>query len=345
MAHWDSIKQNVANLRKSYDQRLAAGIDGRGDDRKLPDPDLSGVTNDNEPDHETVKHLELFVTAIETHVAYSLTLRQKIRNRELQKICFSDLWHLFNPGDLILNHVSSRSTRSYAYKVFCVSGGRRDATDSDDIYRKVSQQLNPLLLQVLFWEYDGSKVSPVMHELQIQPYSGEKLITELAYFPKQFAADESRTKDLLDRGRHFINSRYGHAMYEESVSHDGQFVEGEFFVDFKSGYESDNRDITRPRQDDIELPRPSSDETEYYQNRVVSTPTRRYLFQEDEEVDVARCEEFLKGDSFPGSRSDEEVKEMDDEHVLLLPDYVVAYSLRTKEWCKSAIVYPLCCAN
>ncbi|KAK8073062.1 AAA family ATPase [Apiospora saccharicola] len=268
---------------------------------------------------------------METHLAHAFALRRMIRDRQLQKIGFADLWHLFNPGDLVVNHVSSKDTRSYAYQIFCVTGGRRDA--------EVHGQLNPLLLRAVAYEYNGVSLGPAIYHLEIQPYSGEKLITDLNYFPKQFAADGNRIQYLLDRGHSFIKSRYGLCTYEGSVSHDNQFVEGEFFVDFKSGYESETAGIPRPKMNKIMAPSSSRNETDYYQDGP-DMLTTRYIFDQDEKVDVGRCEEFLKDSSFPRSTPDGDIDKLEEERLLLLPDSVLGFSLRTKEWCKSIVI---CC--
>ncbi|KAK8121677.1 hypothetical protein PG984_010347 [Apiospora sp. TS-2023a] len=260
--------------------------------------------------------------------AYAFALRRMIRGRQLQKMGFADLWHLFNPGDLVVNHVSSKDTRSYAYQVFCVTGGRRDA--------EVHGQLNPLLLRAVAYEYNGVSLGPAIYHLEIQPYSGEKLITDLNYFPKQFAAGGNRIQDLLDRGHSFIDSRYGLCTYEGSVSYDNQFVEGEFFVDFKSGYESETAGIARPKMDKIVAPSSSRSETDYYQDGP-DMLTTRYIFDEDEKVDVGRCEEFLKDSSFPRSTPDGDIDKLEEERLLLLPDSVLGFSLRTKEWCALSV--------
>lgn len=65
-------------------------------------------------------HLQVFLSAIDWHLGSLLKLRKAIRDRAIAKIRFEHLWHLFQPGDLV---VTSRQP-CQAYRVIHISGGR-----------------------------------------------------------------------------------------------------------------------------------------------------------------------------------------------------------------------------
>ena len=165
-------------------------------------------------------HLQLLIQTMVLHLGSLTTLHKAIRDRAVSKIRFEDLWHLFQPGDLV---VTSRQPYQ-AYRVLHVSGGRPLLTTTDiarsdkDPEAKPSSyrsQVSPFTVDCVRFDYDGEKFGSVQDSFSIFEYEEDRMIIKLDVYPMSYAekADEL-TKTLLDRGRRFAeyqgfqNKRY-----------------------------------------------------------------------------------------------------------------------------------------
>ena len=166
-------------------------------------------------------HLQLLIQTMVLHLGSLTTLHKAIRDRAVSKIKFEDLWHLFQPGDLV---VTSRQPYQ-AYRVLHVSGGRtlltttdiaRSDTDPEAKSTSYRSQVSPFTVDCVRFDYDGEKFGPVQDSIIIFKYEEDRMITKLDVYPMSYAekADEL-TKKLLDRGRRFAEYKsFQHKRYE-----------------------------------------------------------------------------------------------------------------------------------
>lgn len=158
-----------------------------------------------------VDYLQLTVKFIDTDLADIQTLRRQISDGTLQKISFDNLWHLFNPGELIVNRGHYQ-----AYRVLHVAGGRplfssgRPLDGGDDDDREPASEMHrdwtrsDFDIDCFSMFFDGEEIVPVPQQITIPEYGGERAITSLAVFPLKFLKDKvSVRKALLERGRRF----------------------------------------------------------------------------------------------------------------------------------------------
>ena len=166
-------------------------------------------------------HLQLFLQTMVLHLESLTTLRKAIRDRALSKIRFEDLWHLFQPGDLV---VTSRQPYQ-AYRVLHVSGGRPLLTttdfahsDDDPEAKPTSHpsQVSPFTVDCVRFDYDGENFGPVQDSISIFKYEEDRMITKLDVYPMSCAENADKlTKTLLDRGRRFAEYKgFQHKRYE-----------------------------------------------------------------------------------------------------------------------------------
>ena len=167
-------------------------------------------------------HLRLLVETIDLHLGSLLTLRNAIRDRSLSKIRFEHLWHLFQPGDLVVT-----SKQPYqAYRVIHASGGRPLLTTKEvllddrpiqerQIFRRQSQ-LSPFKIDCVRFDFDGEKFGPVQDTISIFEYEEDRMITKLDVYPMTYAEKEEEVMNsLLDRGRRFAEYRdFKHRRYD-----------------------------------------------------------------------------------------------------------------------------------
>lgn len=165
-------------------------------------------------------HLQLLLTVLDENLGDLLILRKAISEKSLKKIEFEHLWHLFQPGILV---VTAKSPRQ-AYRVLHVSGGRSLMTtqplldrgspvDQQDTSRKSKR--SPFRLDCIKYDFDGEVFGPLQETLSLVEYNDEKKITELDVYPMEFSEDQTAlNRVLIERGRQFAGfHKFKHKRY------------------------------------------------------------------------------------------------------------------------------------
>lgn len=163
-----------------------------------------------------------------------MSLRRSIADGTLVEIHFEDLWHLFNPGDVVITRQASESDQWRAYKVLHVTGGRpiidepnNSGCDSlpsigyqEDLDRDrnevlgLSKKVTPFVIDCFYIDFDGYKYGPRPRRFVIQEYPGQRAITSLDAFPAKFCKDGNVREALVDRGQRFVQvARQSHKQY------------------------------------------------------------------------------------------------------------------------------------
>ncbi|TGO34358.1 hypothetical protein BHYA_0200g00030 [Botrytis hyacinthi] len=132
------------------------------------------------PPHETslacidtrVAHLKCLIEFMHHDLKHVFELRQQIKEFCVSEIAFTDLWHLFSPGDLIVTYPMSR-----AYRVFHTSGGRLRLSEPELFEKKAI--CSPFNINCFYMKSDWKVVGPVHETLRISEYAGTKSISEL----------------------------------------------------------------------------------------------------------------------------------------------------------------------
>ena len=167
-------------------------------------------------------HLQLLVNTFDSHFSPLLILHKAIRDREISKIKFEYLWHLFQPGDVV---VTSRKP-CQAYRVVHVSGGRplltttdvsgRDNTAESKPTLRRQSKVSPFSIDCVRFDFDGENFGPVQDKIFIQEYEEERIITKLDVYPIHYAErGENLSKTLIDRGGRFAEySSFQHKRYQ-----------------------------------------------------------------------------------------------------------------------------------
>ena len=158
---------------------------------------------------DTVEHLRCLVEFITVDLQEILEIRSQIRDGSLRFIAFEHLWHLFNPGDVIL----SAPPKFEAYRVIHVSNGRKclglmesvDGENEDDglVFLK-SLPVNPFAIHCFSMNFDGQRFGPFQLYKEIKYYYGKHAISTLDVVPSKFADRETNfLRDLVRRGKRF----------------------------------------------------------------------------------------------------------------------------------------------
>ncbi|THV52235.1 hypothetical protein BGAL_0085g00260 [Botrytis galanthina] len=156
--------------------------DGRSDRKvRFRDPPSScEVCDIVYPPHETplacidtrVAHLKCLIEFMDHDLKHVFELRRQIKDGSVTEIAFTDLWHLFNPGDLIVTYPMSR-----AYRVFHTSGGRLRLSKPELFEKKAV--CSPFNINCFYMKSDWKVIGPVHETLRISEYAGKKSVLEL----------------------------------------------------------------------------------------------------------------------------------------------------------------------
>ncbi|PGH05352.1 hypothetical protein AJ79_06821 [Helicocarpus griseus UAMH5409] len=344
MSFWDEIQKELPVLVKQFIEDYGQSPDEELDLIKEEPPigpldkEATEKKNKRRKARDEIIHWKCLIDFVPLYLREPIDLRVRIAERKIEKISFKNLWYLFSPGDVIVGREPFGQHKMQAYQVFSVTKGRYNMKNAlkDE---KASADRDPLELQCFYLDFDGDAIDLREEILKIKPYVGLKKIVDLDFYPKDYCSDSDKTlmETLRKRGENFIDYRYCHGSYDGITTRFNlEHVDGEVFVDFKSGYEENP--VWKKETGNfgkISPPECSSDETyepSCTMKKCTSCSNVVYL---DEQVDIKRCEAFNKSDRLPkrvpNSKADDLKKEK-SEYLYLLPRHLLAYGLRTKQW-------------
>ena len=157
----------------------------------------------------------------------------KFEDATHRKVYFSDLWHLFKPGEEVLTSLANKSgdliqeksngkdasgptplvfrrgNERYqtAWRVLRTVNGRPNLTsgdedDNEDDPPKV--RMNAFQLRCYYIDFDGKRFCPVTHLFKIKPFEGLRDVNSLEIYPTRFAENATAVRDtLVKRGQMF----------------------------------------------------------------------------------------------------------------------------------------------
>jgi hypothetical protein len=173
--------------------------------------------------------LECLVEFMDNDMADIFAVRKKVQDGILKTIAFEYLWHLFEPGDIILQRPkATQKQQLQAFTVIHVTGGRISFDPGRRLFRKENKDLyeedeglekyNSMLLQsasritpfcvdCVYTDCDGQVIGPVCRRFVIVPYVGEMAIESLEIYPAKFDSNYSSIMEsLLNRGQSFLSA-------------------------------------------------------------------------------------------------------------------------------------------
>ncbi|KAF2122822.1 hypothetical protein BDV96DRAFT_561438 [Lophiotrema nucula] len=177
---------------------------------------MKHVVNEWSTDVEVRK---TFQCLLEFMNQYLKPVTEKIRSRETDKVRFPDLWHLFRSGDEIVTKQfgSNDQDKAMAMRVLRTNGGRRhihpttapsfDSTRLPELEDRIQpvNGVNPFVVHAWYLDFDGSHLTPVRKRVVIQPYVGERNITDLEVHPIKYAPNYMELRaSLIARGKRFV---------------------------------------------------------------------------------------------------------------------------------------------
>lgn len=274
-----------------------------------------------------------------------------------RNVRFSELWHLFQPGQLI--YINNRDVPQKVWRVLQTTGGRRylrppypdEMINGLPPKRSRNNGYSEFILDCYSLDYDGSRFAPSFNCFTISKFDDARLIDSLPVYPISIAQKEHilDREAFMGRGQQFVEcTKICHRYYSgRSLVRNGngtrlpfrsdsdddraqmlisETIEGEVMIDFDRAFQRNpdwlpsfhelKSSVMDPRECE-------EDETDPFEEKV----------EQDDVWDRRRRDEFINGDElklFPWPRG----IEPSGDDLLLLPDRVFGFVLRSRKWGK-----------
>jgi hypothetical protein len=218
--------------------------------------------------------LEQLPCLLEFMDTYITRKRAYLNSPTCNNIAFSDIWHLFKPGDFVISN-----DRKQAYRVINVSSPPHKGTDrwsyfyASEKENEKSRAQSDISIDCVYIHYDGKKFGPVLKRFKIRRFEGERLVTTLDIYPFRFCASSGLRgpavkskqegsdaeevmetsiarlrKKLIERGEMFVEVAGIKHMYYTglTVNEPRDEVESQVVIDFEEAFASENKREWRP---------------------------------------------------------------------------------------------------
>jgi hypothetical protein len=278
---------------------------------------------------------------------YIVPARQRLA-KETGTVRFSDLWYVFPIGSLI--YVKDKAIPQKVWRVVQRTGGRRYLSQPADMpVGDYTRKYTPFTLDCYHLDYDGNHYVPVYQRFQVNRFEGSQQLASLAVYPLHIAEREKTINrpHLLARAKTFIEcTQISHRYYDgrsqfrspkgdrlvdmvegamlnyANVSWHSERIISEVMVDFERAFE------------EVSEWRPGID-SHYCYSMDVNERGDTMGIDRDEIWDMRFYDEFIEAEQQKWKaweRHNSGPTEEDD--LLLLPDRVFAFVLRTRKWGK-----------
>lgn len=317
----------------------------------------------------SIFQLECLDDFVRTELKDVIGLRERIESGALESIDFSDLWHLFKPGDTV---ISTENGYEQLYTVYSITGGQiqtRARTlrevqfhDPNEPVEDASEKLlrneaygigtwTTLRIDCYYMCFNGAKVGPIRALKRIKHYAGQRKVTELPIYPAHYHSDgDLLLKRMEERGRKHLSST-GHQSYDglsvpprtDSLSPSAQQIQpishkkySEFQEDIQADVFVDftqfyqDTPSQKPRLGSLPKSLPDTIESEE------SFPESKFNYRRlsGHKIDVKLFNDFMTV-----NRSNLELVKSEcalerADYLRLLPHAVPGYSFQARKWCK-----------
>lgn len=205
----------------------------------------SSRSNDSEPldtaSEAAFQHLSCLVDFLDLIRAR----RQYLLSGTCSKVTFADVWHLFKPGDEVLD-----KEQRQAYRILSVnSSGHRTLPPWRDLDAEELEGDEPvIILHGVYITFDGTLLGSIGKPFKIERFEGEEDITSLPVLPLRMIKDQDSEastdgaafrQDLIDRGRMFVKMARSSPMhYNGPLIFPKEEVDSQVVIDFEQAFAS-----------------------------------------------------------------------------------------------------------
>ncbi|CAJ0551548.1 Ff.00g114780.m01.CDS01 [Fusarium sp. VM40] len=193
----ESLAAEAILTEQSTTAMRQTSADDEKEDARSVQEETSAVP-DPEGYSESETALEHMTCLIEFMDQYILKRVRYLESSSCEKIFFSDIWHLFKPGD----HVMSADGKQ-VYQVFNVISHPHVGTDRWSKFTKEMEDSSDesidddISIQCVFIHFDGQQIGPVLETFSIPKFDGEKLVTSLRVYPIRFQVRKRLDRQIM----------------------------------------------------------------------------------------------------------------------------------------------------
>lgn len=349
------LMQHNNDIRNLYKQlKTKFGPDGldASEDNQGPEHRYRGDVAKNEEDNspldtygtdQAYKELGCLIELMDD----DLKGLKQLEDASVTKIPFSELWHIFRPGDEVITAQKPIN----AYRVLHVTGGRPylsppeekdDDSDSESKPYRLPEKSSDFVVNCYQVNFNGNKFGPVAHSFNIQKYDGLRDITTLSVYPLKFAKNSSEIRETLSaNGQTFLDvSRGGHVQYRGLNLHELEEIDSEIVVDFHAAlWDSQDKDKNWLFKIDFGIQPPASAN----KAEVIMVDAdgclqpncgeNDYVFN-DLTLDLKRMEDFLMDKTWLTDVRylSDDPNDIPRKDLILFPYRLFAFVLRDRKW-------------
>ncbi|KAH8196619.1 hypothetical protein TruAng_009213 [Truncatella angustata] len=185
-----------------------------------------------DPELEEIQCLLSFIDIIKKK-------QQAFDDCSCKKVTFSDIWLLFNPGDVV---ITKKVTQAYrVIKVVNPTHRYKDPREkksrSWQDQTKAEIEDTPVQVNVVRIEFDGSSLGPVKSTINIKRFDGEKDIQSLPIYPLKFSTQPQHRASLIERGKLFMEvSPRKHMHFSGITLENRDEVDSQVIIDFDEAF-------------------------------------------------------------------------------------------------------------
>ncbi|RYC56379.1 hypothetical protein CHU98_g9835 [Xylaria longipes] len=138
-----------------------------------------------------------------------------------------DIWHLFKPGDFVMERDSRHSRQAYRV-ISVISTPHKGSVNAKSPWLRFLKDHNGeereecICIDCVYVDFDGVSLGPVQREFKIKRFEGEKIIKSLDLCPLNMPEDREIWEKLKERGRNFLDVAGVMVDFEEAFLVNGQ---------------------------------------------------------------------------------------------------------------------------
>ncbi|KAI1737676.1 hypothetical protein F4680DRAFT_427597 [Xylaria scruposa] len=268
-------------------EKRSVGPEGR-DSEAEPDDDYEGEDTTNSI--TALLHLRCLMKFIDTEIKPKV---RHIESDQCRRILFHDLWHLFKPGNEVIDQTEKQAYRIVQVQIpqhkvedpwlrwYRTPSGDEDEKDEDG---------TPVTVYCAYIDFDGKQFGPVSVKFSIPPFGGLKDIRSLPIYPLRLAKDANLRDNLVTRGKMLIDIAKFKPMYYMGLTLGTRDeIDSQVVVDFSEALADEKRKEWVPT---IEPLRTAPRESDEY--RCSAACCSRQIVSSDDYVDSKLTEDFVK---------------------------------------------------
>ncbi|KAI0387116.1 hypothetical protein F5Y04DRAFT_243037 [Hypomontagnella monticulosa] len=128
-----------------------------------------------------IEHLKCLIGFMDNDMQNRIS---HLESNRCQKVAFSDLWYLFQPGDLVIGNDGKQ-----AYRILSMRSVEHKVIDPWSRWyarSEVKEEEALIAIKCVYIDFDGKRLGPVSKTFRIPRFEREKAVTSLEIYPLRF---------------------------------------------------------------------------------------------------------------------------------------------------------------